>query len=49
MLHMEQCKRAMDDRAINKVLLDIEDFAYAGAKIVVKSCQEPTMWTASAK
>ena len=41
MAHMVQCKGAKDDWAIKKVLLDIEDFGYAGAKIVVKSDQEP--------
>ena len=43
MAHMVQCKGAKDDWAIKKVLLDIEDFGYAGAKIVVKSDQEPAM------
>ena len=30
-------------RAVKKVLLDISDFGHAGAKIVVKSDQEPAM------
>ena len=43
MTHMVQCKGAKDDWAVKKVLLDIEDFGCAGAKIVAKSDQEPAM------
>lgn len=43
MAHMVQCKGIKDDWAVRKVLLDIEDFGYAGAKIVIKNDQEPAM------
>ena len=43
MAHMVQRKGAKEDWAIQKVLLDIEDFGYAGAKIVVQSDQVPVM------
>ena len=41
--HAVQCKGSKDDWAIKRVLLDIEDFGYAGIKIILKSDQEPAM------
>ena len=41
--HMVNCKGSRDEWAVKRVLLDIEDFGYAGTKIVLKNDQEPAM------